>query len=107
QRKIAENEIQYLAFYDSLTGLPNRQLLLDRLRQALAASARNQRMGALLFIDLDNFKLLNDTHGHDLGDMLLKQIAPRLLSCVRESDTVARLGGDEFVIVLAADFSEV
>lgn len=106
QRKIAENEIQYLAFYDSLTGLPNRQLLLDRLRQALAASARTNHMGALLFIDLDNFKLLNDTHGHDLGDMLLKQIAPRLLSCVRESDTVARLGGDEFVIVLAADFSE-
>ncbi len=107
QRKMAENEIQYLAFYDSLTGLPNRQLLLDRLRQALATSARNQRMGALLFIDLDNFKLLNDTLGHDLGDMLLKQIAPRLLSCVRESDTVARLGGDEFVIVLVADFSEI
>lgn len=106
QRKMAENEIQYLAFYDSLTGLPNRQLLLDRLRQALSVSARNRRMGALLFIDLDNFKLLNDTLGHDFGDLLLQQVAPRLISCVRESDTVARLGGDEFVIVLVAEFSE-
>lgn len=106
QRKIAENEIQYLAFYDSLTGLPNRQLLLDRLRQALAASARTRRMGALLFIDLDNFKLLNDTLGHDMGDVLLQQVGPRLISCVRESDTVARLGGDEFVVVLVADFSK-
>jgi diguanylate cyclase (GGDEF)-like protein/PAS domain S-box-containing protein len=106
QRKMAENEIQYLAFYDSLTGLPNRQLLLDRLRQALAVSARNRRIGALLFIDLDNFKLLNDTLGHDLGDLLLQQVAPRLISCVRESDTVARLGGDEFVVILVADFSE-
>ena len=106
QRKMAEKEIQYLAFYDSLTGLPNRQLLLDRLRQALAVSARNRRIGALLFIDLDNFKLLNDTLGHSLGDMLLQQVAPRLISCVRESDTVARLGGEEFVIVLVADFSE-
>lgn len=106
QRKMAENEIQYLAFYDSLTGLPNRQLLMDRLRQALAANARNRRMGALLFIDLDNFKLLNDTLGHDRGDLLLQQVSPRLISCVRESDTVARLGGDEFVVVLTADFSE-
>jgi diguanylate cyclase (GGDEF)-like protein/PAS domain S-box-containing protein len=106
QRKSAENKIQYLAFYDSLTGLPNRQLLLDRLRQALAARARNHRTGALLFIDLDNFKLLNDTFGHDLGDLLLQQLAPRLISCVREGDTVARLGGDEFVIILVTDFSE-
>ena len=106
QRKLAENEIQYLAFYDSLTGLPNRQLLMDRLRQALSVSARNQRMGALLFIDLDNFKLLNDTLGHGLGDQLLQQVSPRLISCVRASDTVARLGGDEFVVVLVADFSE-
>jgi diguanylate cyclase (GGDEF)-like protein/PAS domain S-box-containing protein len=106
QRKSAENKIEHLAFFDSLTGLPNRQLLLDRLRQALAARARNHRMGALLFIDLDNFKLLNDTFGHDLGDQLLQQLAPRLISCVREGDTVARLGGDEFVIILVTDFSE-
>lgn len=106
QRKRAESEIQHLAFYDSLTGLPNRQLLLDRFKQARAASARSRQTGALLFIDLDNFKLLNDTLGHDMGDLLLQQVAPRLVSCVRESDTVARLGGDEFVVILAADFSE-
>ncbi len=106
QRKIAEKEIQHLAFYDSLTGLPNRQLLLDRLRQTLATSTRNRQTGALLFIDLDNFKLLNDTLGHDVGDLLLQQVAPRLISCVRDGDTVARLGGDEFVVVLAGDFSE-
>jgi diguanylate cyclase (GGDEF)-like protein len=106
QRKMAENKIEHLAFYDSLTGLPNRQLLLDRLRQALSARARKHRMGALLFIDLDNFKLLNDTFGHDLGDLLLQQLAPRLISCIRESDTVARLGGDEFVVILITDFSE-
>ncbi|SEA47367.1 diguanylate cyclase domain-containing protein [Nitrosospira multiformis] len=106
QRKMAENKIEHLAFYDSLTGLPNRQLLLDRLSQALSARARKHRMGALLFIDLDNFKLLNDTFGHDLGDLLLQQLAPRLISCIRESDTVARLGGDEFVVILITDFSE-
>ncbi|MDE2367133.1 MAG: EAL domain-containing protein, partial [Betaproteobacteria bacterium] len=106
QRKIVEKEIQHLAFYDSLTGLPNRQLLLDRLRQTLATSARNRQTGALLFIDLDNFKLLNDTLGHDTGDLLLQQVARRLVSCVRDGDTVARLGGDEFVVVLAGNFSE-
>ena len=106
QRKMAENKIQHLAFYDSLTGLPNRQLLLDRLRQALSARARKHRMGALLFIDLDNFKLVNDTFGHDLGDLLLQQLAPRLVSCIREGDTVARLGGDEFVVILITDCSE-
>lgn len=106
QRKSAENEILHLAFYDSLTGLPNRRLLLDRLGHALAVSARNRRMGALLFIDLDNFKLLNDTLGHDMGDLLLQQVAPRLISSVRETDTVARLGGDEFVVILMGDFSE-
>jgi diguanylate cyclase (GGDEF)-like protein/PAS domain S-box-containing protein len=106
QRKMAEKEIQHLAFYDSLTGLPNRALLLDRLRQALAGSARNRQTGALLFIDLDNFKLLNDTLGHDFGDMLLRQVAPRLISCVRDGDTVGRLGGDEFVIILVGNFSE-
>ncbi|NJM12318.1 MAG: EAL domain-containing protein [Synechococcaceae cyanobacterium SM1_2_3] len=105
QRKATEDEIRHLAFYDSLTLLPNRRLLRDRLHQALAASARNQRQGALLFIDLDNFKILNDTLGHDIGDLLLKQVALRLTASVRESDTVARLGGDEFVVMLE-DLSE-
>ena len=105
ERKSAEEEIQSLAFYDHLTGLPNRRLLLDRLRQALASSARNGREGALLFIDLDNFKTLNDTLGHDIGDLLLKQVAERLSACVREGDTVARLGGDEFVVIVE-DLSE-
>ena len=100
QRKAAESEIEYLAFYDPLTRLPNRRLLLDRLQQALAASARSQHLGALLFIDLDHFKTLNDTLGHDKGDLLLQQIAQRLTTCVREGDTVARQGGDEFVVVL-------
>lgn len=100
ERKAAEEEIRTLAFYDPLTRLPNRRLLLDRLRQALASSSRSGRDGALLFIDLDNFKTLNDTLGHDMGDLLLQQVAPRLCSCVREGDTVARLGGDEFVIML-------
>lgn len=100
ERKAAEEEIQYLAFYDSLTRLPNRRLLLDRLNQALVSSARSGRSGALLFIDLDNFKNLNDTLGHDIGDMLLQQVTQRLESCIRVGDTVARLGGDEFVVML-------
>ncbi|MBX9872766.1 MAG: EAL domain-containing protein [Burkholderiaceae bacterium] len=99
-RKAAEEEIQRLAFYDPLTGLPNRRLLMDRLEQAMTACARHQRLGALLFIDLDNFKTLNDTHGHDMGDLLLRQVAQRLAGSVREGDTVARLGGDEFVVML-------
>ncbi|OHC64973.1 MAG: hypothetical protein A3H93_12300 [Rhodocyclales bacterium RIFCSPLOWO2_02_FULL_63_24] len=99
-RKTAEDEIRNLAFYDPLTRLPNRRLLLDRLQQALAASTRSARYGALLFIDLDNFKTLNDTLGHDIGDLLLQQVAQRLSGCVREGDTVARLGGDEFVVML-------
>lgn len=99
-RKSAAEEIQHLAFYDPLTGLPNRRLLMDRLKQALASSARGDRDGALLFLDLDHFKTLNDTLGHDVGDLLLKNVAERLTSCVREGDTVARLGGDEFVIML-------
>ena len=99
-RKRAEAEIQNLAFFDPLTRLPNRRLLLDRLRQAIAASERSQRTGALLFIDLDNFKLLNDKHGHEKGDLLLQHVADRLAGCIRQGDTVARLGGDEFVIML-------
>lgn len=99
-RKAAEDEIKYLAFYDSLTGLPNRRLLMDRLRKALATSTRSGKHGALLFVDMDNFKVLNDTLGHHMGDLLLKQVAQRLVSCVREADTVARLGGDEFVVML-------
>ena len=99
-RKAAEEEIKNLAFYDPLTGLPNRRLLHDRLSQALVSSARSGREGALLFIDLDNFKVLNDTLGHDIGDLLLQQVGERLKSCVREGDTIARLGGDEFVVLL-------
>jgi len=100
QRKTAENQIHLLAFYDPLTNLPNRRLLMDRLGQAMAASSRNQQYGAILFIDLDNFKTLNDTRGHDVGDRLLKNVAQRLSNSVREGDTVARLGGDEFVVML-------
>lgn len=99
-RKSAEEKIRNLAFYDPLTNLPNRRLLMDRLEQALATCQRHQRKGALLFVDLDNFKTLNDTHGHDKGDMLLTQVATRLSACTRGGDTVARLGGDEFVIML-------
>ncbi len=100
ERKAAEKEIQHLAFYDPLTRLPNRRLLMDRLQRALASSVRIKRGGALLFIDLDNFKTLNDTLGHEIGDLLLQQASQRLESCVRDGDTVARLGGDEFVVVL-------
>jgi diguanylate cyclase (GGDEF)-like protein/PAS domain S-box-containing protein len=106
QRKEAERAIEDLAFFDPLTRLPNRRLLLDRLQHALATSRRTRHTGALLFIDLDNFKSLNDTLGHDKGDALLQQVAWRLETCVsRKSDTVARLGGDEFVIMLE-DLSE-
>ena len=100
QRKAAEDEIRHLAFYDPLTRLPNRRLLLDRLQLAQAASTRSGRQGALLFIDLDNFKALNDTLGHDKGDRLLQQVAHRLSACIREEDTASRFGGDEFVIML-------
>jgi diguanylate cyclase (GGDEF)-like protein/PAS domain S-box-containing protein len=99
-RKQAEDEINNLAFYDPLTGLPNRRLLLDRLKQALATSARQHHHGALLFIDLDNFKDLNDNRGHQIGDLLLQQVATRLSACTREGDTTARFGGDEFVVML-------
>jgi diguanylate cyclase (GGDEF)-like protein/PAS domain S-box-containing protein len=100
QSKAASDEIKNLAFYDPLTQLPNRRLLLDRLMQAAAASQRSKQIGALLFLDLDHFKTLNDTLGHDVGDMLLQEVAARLTSCVRETDTVARIGGDEFVLLL-------
>jgi len=100
QRKAAEEEIRNLAFYDSLTGLPNRRLLIDRLKHALAASARSKMYGAVLFLDLDNFKTLNDTLGHDVGDLLLQQVAKRLSAASREDDTIARIGGDEFVVIL-------
>jgi len=98
--KLAEDKIRNLAFYDPLTGLPNRRLLMERLQQALAASTRTSNMRVLMFVDLDNFKNLNDTLGHQAGDLLLQEIARRLTSCVRDSDTVARLGGDEFVVLL-------
>jgi len=100
ERKAAEEKIQSLAFYDSLTKLPNRRLLLERLQRAVISSTRSGQCGALLFIDLDHFKSLNDTLGHSIGDLLLQQVAQRLTSCVREDDTVARLGGDEFVVLL-------
>ena len=99
-RKTAEEEINHLAFYDPLTNLPNRRLLIDRLRHALLAGSRSDSAGALFFIDVDNFKTLNDTLGHDKGDMLLDQVARRLSATVREEDTIARLGGDEFVIMM-------
>ncbi|MDO8263443.1 MAG: EAL domain-containing protein [Gallionella sp.] len=100
ERKKAEEDINRLAFYDPLTSLPNRRLLQDRLQQAMAVSARSGRHGALLFLDLDHFKTINDTQGHTMGDLLLIEVARRLQSCVREGDSVARLGGDEFVVVL-------
>ncbi len=100
ERRRYEEEIRQLAFYDPLTHLPNRRLLLDRLQHALAQYQRSGQYGALLFLDLDHFKQLNDTMGHDLGDILLQQVAQRLLDCVREADSVARFGGDEFVLLL-------
>ncbi len=96
----ASAEIEVLAFYDPLTGLPNRRLLLDRLQQAAAALDRSGHQGAVLFLDLDHFKVLNDTQGHEMGDQLLCQVAQRLKAAVRDTDTVARLGGDEFVVML-------
>ncbi|MBU0622292.1 MAG: EAL domain-containing protein [Gammaproteobacteria bacterium] len=99
-RKLAERQIHQLAFYDPLTELPNRRLLIERLHQEFAMGARTGQHGAILFLDLDNFKTLNDTKGHDIGDLLLIEVAKRLALCVRDGDTVARLGGDEFVVVL-------
>ncbi len=101
ERKIAEEKIQNLAFHDALTGLPNRRLLSDRLIQTMAASKRGGHFAALMFIDLDNFKPLNDEHGHAAGDLLLQEVASRITGCVREVDTVSRFGGDEFVVLLS------
>ncbi|MFW5969763.1 MAG: EAL domain-containing protein [Halofilum sp. (in: g-proteobacteria)] len=99
-RKQAQEEIEFLALYDPLTNLPNRRLLLDRLEHALHTAIRGGRMGAVLFLDLDQFKTLNDTLGHDMGDHMLRQAAQRLEPCVRTSDCVARFGGDEFAVIL-------
>ncbi len=101
-RKHAEQEIHQLAFYDPLTGLPNRRMLMDRLNEALAATARSQQYGAVLFIDMDNFKAINDVLGHAVGDLLLIEAAARVGHCLREADMVARLGGDEFVVLVAS-----
>ncbi len=100
ERKASEEKIKSLAFYDTLTKLANRRLLTERLEHAIAIQARTENYGALLFLDLDNFKLLNDTQGHGVGDELLIEVAHRLKACVRETDTVARLGGDEFIVLL-------
>jgi len=100
KRKAAEEKIRNMAFYDALTQLPNRRMLSDRMAQAMASSKRSGCYGALMFIDMDNFKPLNDAHGHNVGDLLLVQVARRIVSCVREMDTVTRFGGDEFVVML-------
>src|ERR1017187_3224629 len=102
QRKAAEKQVQFLAYYDALTGLPNRTLLQDRLTKALASARRQKGKVALLFLDLDEFKDINDSLGHSVGDLLLKEVAERLKTWAREQDTVARVGGDEFLVVLTA-----
>ena len=101
ERRLMQEQVRHLAFHDALTNLPNRRLLLDRMAQTMAASKRSGRYGALMFMDLDNFKPLNDVHGHEMGDLLLIEVAERMRRCVREIDTVARFGGDEFVVMLS------
>jgi len=101
-RKLLDDQVRQLAFHDALTALPNRRLLLDRLSQVRVAHRRTGQYAALMFLDLDNFKPLNDLCGHDVGDLLLVEAAARLCACVRETDTVARFGGDEFVVMLSA-----
>jgi len=101
ERKMMEERVRQLAHHDQLTQLPNRRLLDDRLQQAMLASKRSGRFGAVMFLDLDNFKSLNDAHGHDVGDLLLVEVAIRLTNAVREMDTIARFGGDEFVVLLS------
>lgn len=100
ERKKLLDELHFLALFDPLTGLPNRQLIRDRLKQVLARARRNQESFAVLYLDLDKFKQANDQFGHEAGDILLQEVAKRLQTCIRESDTVARMGGDEFVILL-------
>lgn len=107
ERKKNETRIHHLAYYDSLTGLPNRSLFLDRLRKSLSQAERSQQKIAVLFLDLDNFKDINDTEGHAFGDQLLKEVGKRLACCIREADTIARLGGDEFVVMLVAEANTV
>ena len=109
ERRQMEAQVRQLAFHDPLTRLPNRRLLRDRLTLAMAASARNGLYGAMMFLDLDNFKPINDAHGHEAGDLLLVEVAARMKSCVREMDTVARVGGDEFVVMISeldVDYAE-
>jgi diguanylate cyclase (GGDEF)-like protein/PAS domain S-box-containing protein len=101
ERKALEAQMHQMAYFDALTGLPNRRMLGDRLAQAMAASKRSGLYGALMFLDLDNFKPLNDAYGHEVGDLLLIEVALRLTECLREMDTVARFGGDEFVVMLS------
>jgi diguanylate cyclase (GGDEF)-like protein len=98
--KAQESELSRIAHYDALTGVPNRVLLADRLGQAMSASKRNRHYGAVMFLDLDNFKPINDAYGHNMGDLLLIELAQRITRCVRGMDTVARFGGDEFVVLL-------
>ncbi|MDA5109891.1 sensor domain-containing diguanylate cyclase [Brevibacillus thermoruber] len=102
ERKKLESQLEHMAYHDMLTGLPNRRLLLDRMQQAIAKAKRSDQLLAVLFLDCDNFKEINDTWGHDVGDQFLQVLAKRLASCVRDVDTVARLGGDEFVILLTS-----
>jgi diguanylate cyclase (GGDEF)-like protein len=101
ERKALDAQMHQMAYFDALTGLPNRRMLGDRLGQAMAASKRSGLYGALMFLDLDNFKPLNDAYGHEVGDLLLIEVARRLTECLREVDTVARFGGDEFVVMLS------
>jgi PAS domain S-box-containing protein len=100
KRKRAEETIKHMAYYDALTDLPNRALFLERLNQALIQAQRNRRVLAVLFLDLDRLKVINDTLGHNMGDLLLKSVAARLTTAMRDTDTVARLGGDEFMLLL-------
>ena len=101
ERKIAEQRLEHMALYDTLTELPNRTLFFDRMDQLLALARRNRYILAILFMDLDRFKFINDTMGHDAGDLLLKEVAKRLTTSTRKSDTVARMGGDEFISICA------
>jgi diguanylate cyclase (GGDEF)-like protein len=100
ERKLLENRLENLAHYDSLTGLPNRALFGDRLKLALAYAKREKKLLAVMFVDLDQFKEINDLYGHKVGDKVLKKTSQRLIACVRESDTIGRVGGDEFIVLL-------